>query len=217
MDETENEPQKKGRVSRRAFIRGAGAAGAAAVVSPALLQPPDTAPAGAATVAPGALSGAIELSLTVNGTPHRATVEPRTTLLQALRYHLDTPLTGTKEVCDHGQCGACTVLLDGRAVYACMTLAVDAAGKRITTIEGLARGDELHPIQEAFIEHDALQCGFCTPGFIMAVKALLDRNPAPTVEDVRHACAGNLCRCGSYPRVFEAALDAARKMNPSKG
>jgi len=121
-------------------------------------------------------------------------------------------LTGTKQVCDRGECGGCTVLMDGKAVYSCMILALDAQGKEITTIESLADGDKLHPIQEAFVEHDALQCGFCTPGFVMSAKALLDENPDPTLEEIKHGLAGNLCRCGAYPRIFEAVQTAAKRM-----
>jgi aerobic-type carbon monoxide dehydrogenase small subunit (CoxS/CutS family) len=150
----------------------------------------------------------VGLTLKVNGVERRVEVEPRTTLAQALRAELN--LTGTKVVCDRGSCSACTVWLDGTPVCACMTFALDAAGRAVTTIEGLARGDALHPVQEAFIEHDALQCGFCTPGMIMSCAALLQRTPSPTLEDVRAATSGNLCRCGTYPKVFEATLAAAK-------
>jgi len=217
LDDNTHESDQKRRLSRRAFLRGAGVAGAAAVISPALFdQDKDHVSADPTEVVPST-AGLISVALLINGKSQNVSVEPRITLLQAIRYKLAPPLTGTKEVCDHGQCGACTVLVNGRPVYACMTLAVDAAGKPITTIEGLADGDQLHPIQQAFIDHDALQCGFCTPGFIMSVKALLDETPSPTLDDVRHGCAGNLCRCGSYPRIYEAALDAASGLNRSKG
>ena len=136
------------------------------------------------------------------------TAEPRHTLLDVLRNRLD--LTGAKPICDRGSCGGCTVLVDGQPVYSCMMLAVDAVGKEITTIEGISDGQRLDPVQQAFVEHDALMCGFCTPGFVMSVKALLNRNPNPTLDDVKAAVSGNLCRCGTYPRVFEAALAAAR-------
>jgi aerobic-type carbon monoxide dehydrogenase small subunit (CoxS/CutS family) len=155
-------------------------------------------------------AGTVTISLSINGAQRKVTVEPRTTLLSALRDRLQPPLTGTKLVCDRGSCGACTVLLGGKPVYSCMTLAVDVVDKPIITIEGIADDpDHLHPVQAAFIEHDALQCGFCTPGFVMSVTHLLSDNPKPTLDDVRHACAGNVCRCGTYPRVFEAALAAA--------
>jgi aerobic-type carbon monoxide dehydrogenase small subunit (CoxS/CutS family) len=134
-------------------------------------------------------------------------VDPRATLAEALR--MDLGLTGTKVVCDRGACSACTVWLDGIPVCACMTFALDAASRAITTVEGLARGGVLHPVQQAFVEHDAAQCGFCTPGMVMSCAALLQRNPAPTLDDVRAATSGNLCRCGTYPKVFEATLAAA--------
>ncbi len=148
------------------------------------------------------------VTLTVNGKRHTVRVDPRRTLLEMLRTDLD--LTGAKKVCDRGQCGACTVLVEGRPVYSCMTLALDAAGKKVQTVEGLAQGERHHPLQTAFVEKDALMCGFCTPGFLMASKALLDANQNPTLDDVKNACAGNICRCGTYPRIFEAVLDAAK-------
>jgi len=153
--------------------------------------------------------GPVPLTLNINGREHKAELEPRVTLLNALRNHLD--LTGSKLVCDRGTCGGCTVLLDGMPITSCMMLAIDAVGKEIQTIEGLAQGDALHPVQRAFIEHDALQCGFCTSGMIMSAKALLDRNPNPTLDEVKAAVSGNLCRCGTYPKVFEAVLAAAKK------
>lgn len=149
--------------------------------------------------------------LTVNGEAHEVTVEPRTTLLDALRN--DLGLTGAKQGCNEGTCGTCTVLLDGKAIYACMTLALECRGRSVETIEGLSEGDELHPVQQAFIEHDALQCGFCTPGQILSIKGLLDQNPDPSEADVKRAVGGNLCRCGAYPNIVEAALDAARRMS----
>jgi aerobic-type carbon monoxide dehydrogenase small subunit (CoxS/CutS family) len=127
-----------------------------------------------------------------------------------LRENLD--LTGTKVGCNRGECGSCTVLLDGMAVYSCTVLAVEAQGKEVLTIEGLGSGKELHPLQQAFIEHDALQCGYCTPGMILSIEALLQKNPSPTSDEVRVAIDGNLCRCGSYPNIIEATLDAAAKM-----
>lgn len=141
--------------------------------------------------------------LQVNGEIHELHVEPRRTLLDALRD--DLGLTGAKPGCRMGNCGACTVLLDGEAVYSCLLLAVECAGKAITTIEGLAHDDELDPIQQAFIEHDALQCGFCTPGQVLALKSLLTRNPHPTEDEIEQAMSGNLCRCGAYVKIREAA------------
>jgi len=150
----------------------------------------------------------IPLNLKVNGNIYRIEVEPQYTLVDVIRNQLQ--LTGTKKACDRGECGACTVLLDGKPIYSCMTLAITAVGKEILTIEGLASGEKIHPIQQAFIEHDAFQCGFCTPGQIMAVKGLLEQNPSPSREEVKQALAGNLCRCGSYLRILEAALAASQ-------
>jgi aerobic-type carbon monoxide dehydrogenase small subunit (CoxS/CutS family) len=136
-------------------------------------------------------------------------VEPRTTLLNTLRNHLD--LTGAKLVCDRGSCGACTVHVDGKPVYSCMMLAIDAQGKKITTVEGLAKGGRLTPVQQEMVNKDGYQCGYCTPGFVMSLTALLNENPNPTLDDVKMATSGNICRCGTYPRIFEAALAAAKK------
>ncbi len=154
--------------------------------------------------------GKVPVRLTVNGQKHEIFVEPRRTLLDALRK--DLGLTGTKKACDEGTCGACTVLLDGRAIYACMVLTIECEGKSIITIEGLEKKGKLHPIQQAFIEEDALQCGFCTPGQVLSVKALLDVNQNPTTDEVRHALTGNLCRCGTYPKIVKAALRAAKRL-----
>jgi aerobic-type carbon monoxide dehydrogenase small subunit (CoxS/CutS family) len=153
--------------------------------------------------------GAADVALTVNGDALTVRVPPRRTLLDTLRETLG--LTGTKKVCDEGTCGACTVLVDERPVYACMTLAVACEGRRVETIEGLAKEDELHPVQRAFIDADAFQCGFCTPGQIMSVVGLLRGNTSPTEDDVRRAVAGNLCRCGAYPNIVAAGVNAARR------
>jgi xanthine dehydrogenase YagT iron-sulfur-binding subunit len=149
--------------------------------------------------------------LTVNGAEHDLVLEPRRTLLDALR--VDLALTGTKKVCDVGDCGACTVIVDGRAVYSCLLLAVDCDGREIRTIEGLAQGDELDPVQRAFVEKDAFQfqCGFCTPGQVMSLRALLDENPAPSDDEILRAVSGNLCRCGAYQNILEAGRAAARR------
>ena len=197
--------------SRRRFLKGVGVAGAGAALAEHLLLKPE-AETVAAEAETGArpVAGAVNLTLDVNGQRRALVVEPRTTLLSALRHNLDPPLTGPKLVCDMGTCGACTVLLDGRAVYSCLVLAVDAAGKKLTTVEGLGSPENLSGVQQAFVEHDALMCGFCTPGFVTTVTAYLKKNPNPTLEEVREACKGNFCRCGTYPRVFEAALAAAK-------
>jgi xanthine dehydrogenase YagT iron-sulfur-binding subunit len=149
----------------------------------------------------------VPITLQVNGKPLKLTVEPRVTLLDALRNFAS--FTGAKEVCDRASCGACTVLVDDKPVYACSHLAIEAQGKSITTVEGLAEPGKLSKVQEAFVETDAMMCGYCTPGFVMSVTALLKINPKPTAEDVKHACAGNVCRCGTQPRILQAALKAA--------
>ncbi len=156
-----------------------------------------------------------QIELTVNGASHRLNVEPRRTLLDALRN--DLHLTGTKKGCDMGECGACTVLLDAKPVYSCLLLAIECTGHEITTIEGVSEGDKLDPIQEAFIEYDAQQCGFCTPGQIIAIKGLLLNNPAPTPEEVRVGVSGNICRCGAYRRILKAAEAAAQVYEEGRG
>ncbi len=158
--------------------------------------------------------GPVPLTLNVNGKALKLELEPRVTLLEALRNH--SVLTGAKEVCDRATCGACTVLLDDLPIYSCSKLAIEAQGHAITTVEGLAKDGRLTPVQQAFVEEDALMCGYCTPGFVMSVTALLKQNPHPTAEQVKTACAGNLCRCGTYPRVIRAALRAAGVPTTSK-
>lgn len=150
------------------------------------------------------------ITLTVNGEPYEALVKPNSTLLDVLRDQLE--LTGTKRGCDAGDCGSCTVIMDGRPVNACLVLALKADGKEITTIEGLAEGTKLHPIQEAFVEYGAIQCGFCTPGMVLSAKALLDRNPKPSDEEIKTGIAGNLCRCTGYIKIVEAIQAASQKM-----
>jgi xanthine dehydrogenase YagT iron-sulfur-binding subunit len=151
--------------------------------------------------------GKVPIALMVNGKKLAAEVETRVTLLEALRNDLD--VTGPKRVCDRASCGACTVIMDGKPVYSCTVLAIEAQGKAITTAEGLMQGDKLHPIQQAFVDNDAQQCGFCTPGFVVACKAFLDRNPNPTPEQVQKGLGGNLCRCGTYMGIRAAVLQAA--------
>ena len=204
-----------GAFTRRAFLKGVGIGSSAlgAGILAAGTAPPKTAP----SKVPGATlgPGPVAISLLVNGQAKTVRVEPRVTLLDVLRDRLD--LTGTKKICDRGECGGCAVLLDGKPVYACMMLALDARGRSITTIEGIAPKGGLHPVQQAFIEKDALQCGFCTPGFVVASKALLDGNPRPTLDQVRETLGGHLCRCGTYPRIFEAVLSAAAHGPSAKG
>lgn len=192
-------------ITRRGFLKGAGltAASTALLDGVQALHAETTETPGVTEMGPGP----VPLQLNINGAEHTIELEPRTTLAEALRIHLG--MTGTKIVCDRGSCSGCTVWLDKMPVNSCMTLAIDAVGHRITTIEGLAPEGELHPVQAAFVKHDAMQCGYCTPGMVMSCVALLEKNPHPTENDVRHAVAGNLCRCGTYPKVFAATLDAA--------
>jgi len=150
----------------------------------------------------------------INGRPYEVAIEPRMTLLELLRDELG--LTGTKYSCGAGECGACTVLVEGKPVLSCLTLAIRVREKNILTIEGLAKGTDLHPIQKAFIEHGAIQCGFCTPGMILTAKALLDENPNPTKEEVKEYLAGNLCRCTGYVKIIEAVLAAAKAIREGK-
>jgi aerobic-type carbon monoxide dehydrogenase small subunit (CoxS/CutS family) len=152
--------------------------------------------------------GKVPIKLQVNGRLYSLSVEPRRTLLDALRVDLN--LTGSKKVCNMGECGACTVLVGGKAAYSCLMLAIECEGRSILTIEGLSDGLHLDPVQQAFVEHDAYQCGFCTSGQVMAVKALLDANPGPAAEEIRTAVSGNICRCGAYKRIFMAAEAAAK-------
>lgn len=204
---------RNGAVTRRAFLKGlgagSGALGAGLLAAGAALPMTGRTTGAGTTLGPGP----VPIRFKVNGQLKTARVEPRVTLLDVLRDRLD--LTGTKKICDRGECGGCAVLLDGRPIYACMMLALDARGRSLTTIEGIARDGRLHPVQEAFIEKDALQCGFCTPGFVVAAKALLDRDPRPGLDRVREALGGHICRCGTYPRIFAAVLAAAGRGSSS--
>lgn len=197
-------------LSRRDFLRGSAAAGA---LGGALLAGGEG--AGAAVAAPRSQAGVelagpgpVPMSFRINGKKRQAALEPRVTLLDALRDHFD--LTAAKKVCDRGTCGACTVIVAGQAVYACSVLAIEAQGKAIETVEGLGGPDKLQPLQAAFVANDAQQCGFCTPGFVMAAKALLDRNPHPELADVHRALSGNFCRCGTYAGLRQAVLGTSR-------
>ncbi len=187
------------RLSRRSFLSGLGAAGLVVGANPLAMA--DAAPAATSVAAQEA--PAMAASVTINGKAYDLTgLEPRVTLLDLVRERLN--LTGTKKGCDHGQCGACTVHVDGRRVNSCLTLAVMTAGKQVTTIEGIGQPDHLHPMQAAFVEHDGYQCGYCTSGQIMSAVALLKEPVGPTDEDVQHAMAGNICRCGAYPNIVAA-------------
>ncbi len=200
---TEVQKKPEAGFSRRGFIRGVGLGGGA-VGTAILRNEAEAAPPPPATLGPGEVA----ISLSINGKEHKLNVEPRVTLLDALRERLN--YTGAKRVCDRGTCGACTVIMDGKAVYACSVLAIDAQGKKILTVEGLSQGAELHPVVRAFVNHDAQQCGFCTPGFVVAAKAFLDENPKPTYEQVKDGLGGNLCRCGTYMGIRKAVLEAAQ-------
>jgi xanthine dehydrogenase YagT iron-sulfur-binding subunit len=187
-------------VSRRDFFRTVGVGSVATAVVAGVR---DTAGQGPAPVGPGAVA----ITLTVNGRSHALAVEPRVTLLDALRTRLE--ITGQKRACDRGACGACTVIIDGRTYYSCSMLAIEAQDRNIRTVEGLAQGDSLHPVQQAFCDHDASMCGFCTPGFVMTTVALLEKTPNPTPEQAKRALDGNVCRCGTNIGLLKAALGTA--------
>ena len=202
MSDRNNPPETSG-VSRRGFLKGIGVGTVAGgLLSPAGLQQ--------AIAKNGDVLGPGEfpLTLNINGQTRKLSVEPRVTLLDALRNRLD--LTGAKKVCDRGTCGACTVLVDGQPVYSCSMLAVEAEGRKITTIEGIGTPAKMNEVQKAFVKHDAQQCGFCTPGFVVASTAFVRKHPDATMEDVRRGLGGNLCRCGTYAGMLLAVVDAAK-------
>jgi aerobic-type carbon monoxide dehydrogenase small subunit (CoxS/CutS family) len=202
--------QDRSEVTRRDVLRGAGVAAFLGAVAPAVRAQGKDATPGLRVLGPGAAP----LELDVNGRMVKLAVEPRVTLLDALRDHAG--LTGTKRICDGGACGGCTVVVDGRTVNSCLMLAVEARGKKIRTIEGLEQEGRLHPVQDAFIRHDALQCGFCTPGMVMSCAALVESNANPSDDEIRASVAGNLCRCGTYPHVFDACRTAAETMREAR-
>lgn len=210
-DERSDQSGKDPAVSRRSFLKGSGLALSLPLIAG------EAAEAKAATEPAVPILGPekVNITLTINGKPLKASVEPRVTLLDCLRNDLDT--TGAKRVCDRGTCGACTVQMDGKAVYSCSVLAIEAQGHKITTVESLAVGDKLHPVQQAFWDNDAQQCGFCTPGFVMACKSLLDKHPSPTDEQVKLGLGGNLCRCGTYVGIKAAVAQASAGMKAMKG
>ena len=198
---TGNDPRN---ISRRDFLKGmgTGAIATSITLSPAALP-------SSADAAPPPAVGEAWIQLNVNDTHHRLKVKSHWTLLDVLRKELG--LTGAKKFCDRGSCGACTVIMEGKTVFACSRLAIEADNKKILTIEGLAQGGKLHPIQEAFLEHDGLQCGFCTSGQILSVKALLDKNPRLTQDQIKEGLSGNLCRCSAYPKILQSAMAAAQR------
>ena len=183
------------RLDRRNFFKTTGLVGLAETVAAPVELAAQSAPA---SVGPGD----VPVRLNVNGRQIDLMIEPRVTLLDALRMRAN--LTGNKRGCDRGACGACTMIVDGRPVYSCSTLAIEVQGKQIRNVDGLASGNQLHPVQQAFCDKDALMCGFCTPGFIMASVALLEKNPSPTSEQIKKGLDGNICRCGTFSRIFEA-------------
>jgi xanthine dehydrogenase YagT iron-sulfur-binding subunit len=208
-DSNTTTPTRTG-VSRRAFLRGTGAAGAAAAtaLAPLPIRADEPAAAGS-TVAIG--PGPVQLTVEVNGANMTTKVEPRVTLLDALRNYLD--VTGCKRVCDRGSCGACTVLLDGKPVYSCTTLALEAQGHKIRTAESLYGDGKLDAVPAAFVQHDAQQCGFCTPGFVVALRAALDANPNATPAQIEEGLSGNICRCGTYEQMRHAIAELCGKNN----
>jgi xanthine dehydrogenase YagT iron-sulfur-binding subunit len=195
------EKSERFRVSRRNFLKTAGASGLATAVTSVGVAEVE-AQSGPAVVGPGD----VPITLMVNGKRIDLRIEPRVTLLNAIRNRAD--LTGNKRVCDRGACGACTMIVDGRTVYSCSTLAIEVQGKQIRTVDGLANGNTLHPVQQAFVDTDGLMCGFCTPGFVMATVALLEKTPNPTLDQAKKGLDGNICRCGTFVRIMEAALKA---------
>jgi xanthine dehydrogenase YagT iron-sulfur-binding subunit len=199
-DDDDKVGEKEG-ISRRNFLKVSGIS----LTVPLVLGPRVVRAGGADVKVFG--PGKVPITLTINGKAMKAEVEPRVTLLEALRNDLD--VTGAKRVCDRATCGACTVIVDGKPAYSCTVLAIEAQSKAITTVEGLMQGDKLHPVQQAFVDNDAQQCGFCTPGFVVACKAFLDKHPNPTPEQVEKGLGGNLCRCGTYMGVRAAVLQAA--------
>jgi carbon-monoxide dehydrogenase small subunit/xanthine dehydrogenase YagT iron-sulfur-binding subunit len=202
-----NTPPQPGSISRRGFLKGAGITAAGTVIaSSGVLGLKGQSLPTDKTLGPDTVT----ISMKVNGKTRKLSIEPRTTLADALRIELQ--LTGTKVGCDRGSCSGCTVWIDNIPTLSCMTLAVEVGNREVTTIEGLAKNGKLHPVQEAFIEHDASQCGFCTSGMIMSAAHLVENNANPTLEDVKSATRGNFCRCGTHPNVFDATLDAASKM-----
>ena len=198
-------------VSRRNFLKvGAAALAAEGLIGGHMAQAEMPTAAPATGPSGKVFAGEVPITLSINGRQRSVTVEPRTTLLSALRDRLDPPITGPKLVCNAGTCGACTVLLDGHTAYACSVMALDAVGRQVTTVEGLGTPEQMSPVQAAFVEKDAMMCGFCTSGFVTTVTAFVRDHKQFTPEELRQGCKGNFCRCGTYPHVFEAAMAAAK-------
>jgi len=206
--EPEKLKKRKPNFSRRGFLQGVGITSGA--LTTGILESEAEAQTGAKLSGPGE----VPITLTINGKPYRTSVEPRVTLCDTLRHRLE--LTAAKRVCDRATCGACTVIIDNKVMYSCTVLAIDAQGRQIQTLEGLSQNGKPHPVSVAFSNNDAQQCGYCTPGFVMASKGFLDRNPNPTYEEVKKGLGGNLCRCGTYVGVRKAVLEAAKQMKGAK-
>lgn len=205
------ESENPGAFTRRTFLKSLGSVAATAATAQVRSVAEELEKANTENIVG---PNAVPVTLNVNGQKVSLLLEPRVTLLDALRNY--SSFTGTKEGCDRATCGACTVLLDGIPVYSCQKLAIESQGYSVTTVEGLAKDGSLSKVQQAFLDEDALMCGYCTPGFLMSVTALLGKNPHPTADDVKHACAGNICRCGTQPRILQAALKAAGVETASK-
>jgi xanthine dehydrogenase YagT iron-sulfur-binding subunit len=214
MNDTKNSTPAGTGVSRRAFLRGTGIAGAAAAATTLAPLPlrADEPAGGGSVVAIG--PGPVQVTLDVNGAAMTTNIEPRVTLLDALRNYLD--VTGCKRVCDRGSCGACTVMLDGKPVYSCTTLALEAQGKKIKTAEALFGDGKIDAVPAAFVQHDAQQCGFCTPGFVVALRAALDANPQAKPAEIEEALSGNICRCGTYEQMRHAIAELCGKNGAEK-
>jgi xanthine dehydrogenase YagT iron-sulfur-binding subunit len=206
-DKAQEDLKKLKNPSRRNFLKGAGVTVSGSLIAGPLVLAEPSAESKSGIVGPGE----VPIELRVDGKPRQLKVEPRVTLLDALRNRLD--VTGSKKVCDRATCGACTMHLDGKPVYACTVLAIEADGHDITTIEGIAPVGQLHPVSAAFVNHDGQQCGFCTAGFVMACVAFLKKNPNPTMEDVKRGLGGNLCRCGTYHGIRHAVMQASKTMS----
>lgn len=212
MKRQEKSEDPRGRLSRRSFLKGAGGVAAGSVLATELASAEPVAES-RADISGALIEGEVEVAFRLNGAEVKVKVEPRTTLSSALRNHLEPAHVAVKSGCESGNCGACTVLLDGEPVYSCLTLAVHAHGREVRSAEGLGEGGEPSALQRAMVKEDATMCGFCTPGFAVSISAQLERDPGASEETIRESCAGNVCRCGTYPQIFSAALEAGREMS----
>jgi len=197
-------------------LKGAGITAAVAVVEGRLVEPAAAQTEADVKVLNTPVSGEVKITLNINDTDRPVTVEPRTTLLSACRDRLEPAITGPKLVCNAGTCGACTMIMNGKTVYGCSILAVDAVGKKVTTVEGIGTPEKLSPVQAAFVEKDGMMCGFCTSGFVTAITAYLAKKPNPTLDELKTNIKGNFCRCGTYPHIFEAAMAASKALSGAR-